>query len=85
MGTGLLSPVHIALVALVVLMLFGAKRLPEVGKSLGTGLRGFKDSLNGIVDDEGPGLTAAEQVAAPTPIASTNPSPQPHEQDRPAA
>jgi sec-independent protein translocase protein TatA len=44
---GLENPLHIAIVLLVVLMVFGAKRLPEMGKSLGSGLRGFKDSLSG--------------------------------------
>ena len=47
MVTGFLSPVHIAFLLVVLLLLFGAKRLPEVGSSLGTGLRGFKDSLEG--------------------------------------
>jgi sec-independent protein translocase protein TatA len=42
---GLENPLHIAIVLVVVLMVFGAKRLPEMGKSLGEGLRGFKDSL----------------------------------------
>jgi sec-independent protein translocase protein TatA len=45
--SGLLSPSHILLLIVVVLMLFGAKRLPEVGRSLGTGLRGFKHGLEG--------------------------------------
>ena len=44
---GLENPLHIAIVLIVVLMVFGAKRLPEMGKSLGSGLRGFKDSLSG--------------------------------------
>ncbi len=44
---GLENPLHIALILLVVLLVFGAKRLPEMGKSLGTGLRGFKESLSG--------------------------------------
>jgi sec-independent protein translocase protein TatA len=44
---GLESPLHIAIVLVVVLLVFGAKRLPEMGKSLGSGLRGFKDSLSG--------------------------------------
>lgn len=44
---GLDNPLHIAILLLVVLLLFGAKRLPEIGRSLGTGLRGFKESLTG--------------------------------------
>ncbi|HEX4435236.1 MAG TPA: twin-arginine translocase TatA/TatE family subunit [Solirubrobacteraceae bacterium] len=43
---GLDNPLHIAFLLVVMLMVFGAKRLPEMGKSLGTGLRGFKESLN---------------------------------------
>ena len=41
------NPTHILLVLVVVLLLFGAKRLPEVGRSLGSGLRGFKESVSG--------------------------------------
>ncbi len=44
---GLDNPIHILLLLLVVLLVFGAKRLPEIGRSLGDGMRGFKDSLQG--------------------------------------
>jgi sec-independent protein translocase protein TatA len=44
---GLDNPLHIAFILVLLLLVFGAKRLPEMGKSLGTGLRGFKDSLTG--------------------------------------
>ena len=39
---------------LLALLLFGAKRLPEIGRSLGSGMREFKDSVSGITkqDDE---------------------------------
>ena len=47
MVSGLLTPGHVMIVLVVVLMLFGTKRLPEVGKSLGSSLRGFKQSLDG--------------------------------------
>jgi sec-independent protein translocase protein TatA len=39
------NPLHIAIVLIVVLMVFGAKRLPEMGKSMGEGLRGFKSAM----------------------------------------
>lgn len=65
MLTGILSPVHVAVLLVVGLMLFGAKRLPDMGKSLGTGLRGFKESLEGITEDGRPQLAAADQVATP--------------------
>jgi sec-independent protein translocase protein TatA len=47
MVSGFLSPTHIVLLLVVVLMLFGAKRLPEAGRSLGSGLRAFKHGLEG--------------------------------------
>jgi sec-independent protein translocase protein TatA len=47
MINGFLSPTHILLLTVVVLLLFGAKQLPEMGRSLGIGLRGFKQGLEG--------------------------------------
>jgi sec-independent protein translocase protein TatA len=44
---GLLSPTHMIFLGVLALLLFGAKRLPEVGRSLGTGMREFKDSVSG--------------------------------------
>jgi sec-independent protein translocase protein TatA len=44
---GLENPLHILIVLVVVLMVFGAKRLPEMGKGLGEGMRGFKSALSG--------------------------------------
>jgi len=38
---------EIILLLIVALLLFGAKRLPEIGRSLGTGMREFKDSVTG--------------------------------------
>jgi sec-independent protein translocase protein TatA len=51
MVSGFLSPVHVALLLVVAVMLFGAKRLPELGSSLGKGMRDFKDSLEGKSGD----------------------------------
>jgi sec-independent protein translocase protein TatA len=42
---GWTSPTHLALLLLIALLLFGAKRVPEIGKSLGSGMREFKDSI----------------------------------------
>ena len=42
---GLTSPTHLALLLLIALCLFGAKRLPVIGRSLGSGMREFKDSV----------------------------------------
>ena len=42
---------ELVLILLVLLLVFGAKRLPEMGRSLGKGMREFKDSVSGIGDD----------------------------------
>ena len=44
---GLDNPLHIAFLLIVLLLVFGAKRLPELGRSIGTGMREFKDSISG--------------------------------------
>jgi sec-independent protein translocase protein TatA len=45
--TGLTQPWHVILILLIALMLFGGRRLPEIGRSLGTGMREFKNSIAG--------------------------------------
>ena len=61
---------EIILLLLVALLLFGAKRLPEIGRSLGSGMREFKDSVTGhSKDDE---TTVAE---LPPPPAHVTPTP----------
>jgi sec-independent protein translocase protein TatA len=47
----LLTPTHLIVIAVVALVLFGGKKLPELGKGLGDGLRGFKDGMKGITDE----------------------------------
>jgi sec-independent protein translocase protein TatA len=79
MATGILSPLHVAFLLLVVVLLFGAKRLPELGSSLGSGLRDFKESLEGtnahaqvasVVDaNASTGPTASALQSAPPPVA----------------
>jgi sec-independent protein translocase protein TatA len=41
----LFQPTHLLILGLIVFVLFGAKRLPELGKGLGEGLKGFKEGL----------------------------------------
>jgi sec-independent protein translocase protein TatA len=60
------SPVQLIIVLIIALVVLGPKRLPEVGKSLGKGIREFKDSVSGNdSDDEAP----------PQPTASIEPPP----------
>jgi sec-independent protein translocase protein TatA len=62
---GLENPIHLAIIAMVVLLVFGAKRLPDMGRSLGSGMRGFKDALTG---EEQPTAIAAPAVETPLPV-----------------
>jgi sec-independent protein translocase protein TatA len=61
---GLDNPLHIAIVLLVVLLVFGAKRLPEMGRSLGSGLRGFKESISGESEAVPSSAAGAEELTA---------------------
>jgi sec-independent protein translocase protein TatA len=55
----LFTPTHLIVLAVVILVLFGGKKLPELGKGLGEGLRGFKDGMKGVTDEVNkPGETA---------------------------
>jgi sec-independent protein translocase protein TatA len=62
------TPWHIVLLLLIALLLFGGKRLPEIGKSLGHGMREFKDAVTGHSDsdDPQPELPPADSTVTPT-------------------
>jgi len=47
-----IGPLELAIVLVIVLVIFGPKKLPGLGKSLGTGMREFKDSITGGKDDD---------------------------------
>ena len=78
---GLDNPLHILILLVVVLLVFGAKRLPEIGRSLGEGMRGFKDSIIGESQQTtslSSAPPAAPPVAAPpvaTPASVAPPAP----------
>ncbi len=75
----LFTPTHLILVLAVAFLLFGSRKLPELGKGLGEGLRGFKDAIKG----EDPNAT---KTAAPLPGASdahtVTPQPDPNAQPK---
>jgi sec-independent protein translocase protein TatA len=48
------GPLELAIVLIIALVVFGPKRLPELGKSLGRGIREFKGSVSGESDDDEP-------------------------------
>jgi sec-independent protein translocase protein TatA len=69
------NPVHIVILLGIALLLFGGKRLPEIGRSLGSGMREFKDAITGHSPEEPqPELPPAE----PT-VAATTATPSEHE------
>ncbi|RSL17901.1 sec-independent protein translocase protein TatA [Edaphobacter aggregans] len=47
----LFQPWHLIMIAIIVVVFFGGKKLPELGKGLGEGLRGFKDGMKGVTDE----------------------------------
>jgi len=51
MGLGNLGMSEIILILVIVLLVFGARRLPEIGSSLGKGIREFKRSMREVTDD----------------------------------
>jgi sec-independent protein translocase protein TatA len=67
---GLDNPIHIAFLLVLMLLIFGARRLPEMGRSLGSGLRGFKDALGGegaqslLAAQHAPGAAAVSAAAS---------------------
>jgi sec-independent protein translocase protein TatA len=87
---GLDNPTHIAILVVVLLLVFGAKRIPEIAKSLGSGMREFKDSVSGASSSQpealspppaspAPASPPAPPAAAETPVVpAPAPSPDPH-------
>lgn len=73
------SPVDIAIIGVVVLVVFGPKKVPELGKALGQGIGNFKRALSDVSDDVKAGINEAEkkdgqpapaaQAATPAPAA----------------
>jgi len=43
---GLFQPMHLLVIAFIAVLVFGPKRLPEIGKSIGEGIKGFKNSMH---------------------------------------
>lgn len=71
MGLGL-GPFEMILIFAVLLLLFGAKRLPELASGMGKGIRDFKRSLNGL-DDQSIQANAQQNYLQATPAAAVPP------------
>jgi sec-independent protein translocase protein TatA len=71
------SPMHLIIIAIVVLVLFGGRKIPEMMKGLGQGVREFKEGMRGDQPPPAP-VQTAQQVAPPT----TTPPPTTPEQPK---
>ncbi len=60
MFEGLFQPMHLLVILFIAVLVFGPKRLPELGKGLGEGIRGFKNAMK---DDEKPAESKTETKA----------------------
>ena len=69
------NPIHLLFMGVVLLLVFGAKRLPEMGRSLGAGMRGFKESLGGAdpqPPELGPGTQGAVVAGEPADVSPSS-------------
>lgn len=83
---GLDNPLHIVFLVVILLLVFGAKRLPEIGRSLGSGMREFKQSVTGeshtaetppqqpMLPAAQPAPTVAQPAAAESAVAQPAPA-----------
>jgi sec-independent protein translocase protein TatA len=85
-----LGPLELVIILVIVLVVFGPKRLPGLGKQLGTGMREFRESIagKGKDDDEQDEAKAGEPQPAQAALAAAPPEPSnvaPAREERPAA
>jgi sec-independent protein translocase protein TatA len=71
----LFQPSHLILIAIIVIVFFGGRKLPELGKGLGEGLRGFKEGMKGISDEPTSNTKPGETAHTVTPKADEAPKP----------
>jgi sec-independent protein translocase protein TatA len=68
----LFQPWHLVVLGVVAFLVFGAKRLPELGKGLGEGLKGFKEGIKGVTEPPPPPPPVVQQSVTPPPAAPTS-------------
>jgi sec-independent protein translocase protein TatA len=66
-----IGPLELIIVLVIALVVFGPKRLPDLGRSLGTGMREFKDSITGKDDDDKTLAAAADEPRASSKAATS--------------
>ena len=70
MFEGLFQPMHLLVIFGIALLVFGPKKLPELGKGIGEGLRGFKAAMK--APDDRPAPSSTEQAKSPGSAQETN-------------
>ncbi len=71
----LFQPMHLLVIAVIAILIFGPRKLPELGKGLGEGLRGFKEGIKGMSDvKDNPPPAVTETRAPSAPAAQVPPS-----------
>ncbi|MGA9797984.1 MAG: twin-arginine translocase TatA/TatE family subunit [Terriglobales bacterium] len=73
MFEGLFQPMHLLVIFFIALLVFGPKKLPELGKGIGEGIRALKDSMKEGATEPAPTVAAEVKTAAPA-DASNRPS-----------
>lgn len=68
------SPIDIAIIGVVVLVVFGPKKVPELGKALGQGIGNFKRALHDVTDDVKTGINETEKKDESATSAPTTPA-----------
>jgi sec-independent protein translocase protein TatA len=71
MGLGALQPGHLIVILVIVLLIFGPGKLPELGKAMGDGLRELKKATGGEEAKDGSAVAATTTAAPATPVAPT--------------
>ena len=74
MFTDIIQPTHLLLILVVALLVLGPKRLPEVGRSLGRGLRDFRHGLQGVQDEARGMFNDALDGSTPAPVGTAGPA-----------
>lgn len=73
MFEGLLQPMHLMVILAIAVFIFGPKKLPELGKSLGEAIRGFKSTLH---EAESPAVRVEPSAPAAAPVDGKPDSPR---------